>query len=499
MAAARSTHLPAARRRHRRPRSERRAGTRTLRPHPRRVRRLRGDRARSRRAPHAPDVGDERDPRHRDDRRDARRRLGGHDAPAHPRRRHRRAGRGERLRRLRRDGPDARDVQGEGREGTAGAEGRARARSMMDGEMRFTVMSLSYVVASLLFIFGLRQLSHPRSARSGNRLAAAGMTIALLATLLDRGIVSYLEIAIGTAIGAAIGIYSARRVQMTAMPQMVALFNGMGGATAALVSIAELLRASGHGERLGFGAALSGALGIAIGAISLTGSLVAFGKLQEILPGRPLLFPGRHLVNALLALAVLVLGGWIALGTVTGTTVWGLFGVALLLGVLVVMPIGGGDMPVMISVLNSIAGVAAALTGIVLSNQVLVVAGVLVGASGTLLTLLMSRAMNRSLTNVMFGGFGAETAAAGGGTAVARPVRQTSAEDAAIAMAFANRVIVIPGYGLAVAEGQRQVKELSSELEKRGVDVKYAIHPVAGRMPGHMNVLLAEADIPYEQ
>ena len=369
----------------------------------------------------------------------------------------------------------------------------------MDGEMRFTVMSLSYVVASLLFIFGLRQLSHPRSARSGNRLAAAGMTIALLATLLDRGIVSYLEIAIGTAIGAAIGIYSARRVQMTAMPQMVALFNGMGGATAALVSIAELLRAAGHGERLGFGAALSGALGIAIGAISLTGSLVAFGKLQEILPGRPLLFPGRHLVNALLALAVLVLGGWIALGTVTGTTVWGLFGVALLLGVLVVMPIGGGDMPVMISVLNSITGVAAALTGIVLSNQVLVVAGVLVGASGTLLTLLMSRAMNRSLTNVMFGGFGAETAAAGGGTAVARPVRQTSAEDAAIAMAFANRVIVIPGYGLAVAEGQRQVKELSSELEKRGVDVKYAIHPVAGRMPGHMNVLLAEADIPYEQ
>jgi H+-translocating NAD(P) transhydrogenase subunit beta len=369
----------------------------------------------------------------------------------------------------------------------------------MDAGMRFTVMSLSYVVASLLFIFGLRQLSHPRSARSGNRLAAAGMTIALLATLLDRGIVSYLEIAIGTAIGAAIGIYSARRVQMTAMPQMVALFNGMGGATAALVSIAELLRASGHGEQLGFGAALSGALGIAIGAISLTGSLVAFGKLQEILPGRPLLFPGRHLVNALLALAVIVLGGWIALGTVTGTTVWGLFGVALLLGVLVVMPIGGGDMPVMISVLNSITGVAAALTGIVLSNQVLVVAGVLVGASGTLLTLLMSRAMNRSLTNVMFGGFGAETAAAGGGTAVARPVRQTSAEDAAIAMAFANRVIVIPGYGLAVAEGQRQVKELSSELEKRGVDVKYAIHPVAGRMPGHMNVLLAEADIPYEQ
>src|SRR5688500_12911110 len=276
MAAARSTPLPAVRRRHRRPRSERRAGTRTLRPHPRRVRRLRGDRARSRGAPHAADVGDERDPRHRDDRRDARRRVGRHDAPSHPRRRRRRTGCGERLRRLRRHRPDARDVQGEGSH-EAKRQGRRPERGrLMDGDMRFTVMSLSYVVASLLFIFGLRQLSHPRSARSGNRLAAAGMTIALLATLLDRGIVSYLEIAIGTAIGAAIGIYSARRVQMTAMPQMVALFNGMGGATAALVSIAELLRASGHGERLGFGAALSGALGIAIGAISLTGSLVAF-------------------------------------------------------------------------------------------------------------------------------------------------------------------------------------------------------------------------------
>ncbi|HEX2779408.1 MAG TPA: NAD(P)(+) transhydrogenase (Re/Si-specific) subunit beta, partial [Gemmatimonadaceae bacterium] len=314
---------------------------------------------------------------------------------------------------------------------------------------------------------------------------------------LDRSIISWWEIAVGTAVGAAIGIYSARRVHMTAMPQMVALFNGMGGATAALVSIAEFIRAYGHGTVPGPGAAISGALGIAIGAISFTGSLIAFGKLQEILPGRPLLFPGRHVINGLLTLAIVALGAWVAVGRIDHPTVWGLFGVALLLGVLVVLPIGGGDMPVMISVLNSLTGVAAALTGIVLGNQVLVVAGMLVGASGTLLTLLMSRAMNRSLTNVVFGGFGATTAATG--TAVARPVRQTSAEDAAVAMAFANRVIVIPGYGLAVAEGQRQVKELSAELEKRGVDVKYAIHPVAGRMPGHMNVLLAEADIPYDQ
>ncbi|HEX2718656.1 MAG TPA: NAD(P)(+) transhydrogenase (Re/Si-specific) subunit beta, partial [Gemmatimonadaceae bacterium] len=368
----------------------------------------------------------------------------------------------------------------------------------MNGDLRFTVISLSYVAAALLFIFGLRRLSTPRTARSGNRLAAIGMLVALAATLLDRAIVSWWEIAIGTVVGAAVGIYSARRVQMTAMPQMVALFNGMGGATAALVSIAEFLRDYGHAVTPGVGAAISGALGIAIGAISFTGSLVAFGKLQEILPGRPLLFPGRHVVNALLALAVVALGAWIGRGDISPQPVWGLFALSLLLGVLVVLPIGGGDMPVMISVLNSLTGVAAALTGIVLHNQVLVVAGMLVGASGTLLTLLMSRAMNRPLSNVMFGGFGAESGA-GGGTAVARPVRQTSAEDAAVAMAFANRVIVIPGYGLAVAEGQRQVKELASELEKRGVDVKYAIHPVAGRMPGHMNVLLAEADIPYDQ
>jgi NAD(P) transhydrogenase subunit beta len=369
----------------------------------------------------------------------------------------------------------------------------------MTGDPRFTVISLAYIAAALLFVFGLRRLSSPRTARSGNRLAAAGMLIALVATLLDRSILSFWEIAIGTVIGAGVGIYSARRVQMTAMPQMVALFNGAGGATAALVSIAEFLRAAGHGEAIGVGAAVSGALGIAIGAISFTGSLVAFGKLQEILPGRPLLFPGRHAVNALLALGVIALGGAIGVHGAAPVTVWSLFAVALLLGILVVLPIGGGDMPVMISVLNSLTGVAAALTGIVLANQVLVVAGMLVGASGTLLTLLMSRAMNRPISNVMFGGFGAVAPLSAPGGAVARPVRQTSAEDAAVAMAFANRVIVIPGYGLAVAEAQRQIKELSSELERRGVDVKYAIHPVAGRMPGHMNVLLAEADIPYDQ
>ena len=369
----------------------------------------------------------------------------------------------------------------------------------MTGDPRFSVISLSYIAAALLFVFGLRRLSSPRTARSGNRVAALGMLVALAATLLDRSILSFWEIGIGTVVGAAIGIYSARRVQMTAMPQMVALFNGAGGGTAALVSIAEFLRATAHGDRASAGAAVSGALGIAIGAISLTGSVVAFGKLQEILPGRPLLFPARHPINALLALGIVALGGWIGLHAPGPAIVWGLFGAALLLGVLVVLPIGGGDMPVMISVLNSLTGVAAALTGIVLANQVLVVAGMLVGASGTLLTLLMSRAMNRPISNVLFAGFGAETTAGAASGGAVRPVRQTSADDAVVAMAFANRVIVIPGYGLAVAEGQRQIKELSAELERRGVEVKYAIHPVAGRMPGHMNVLLAEADIPYDQ
>ncbi len=369
----------------------------------------------------------------------------------------------------------------------------------MSDQLRSTIISVSYIVAALFFIFGLRRLSSPRTARSGNRLAAIGMFIALAVTLLDRSIISFTDIVIGTVIGAAVGIYSARRVAMTAMPQMVALFNGMGGATAALISVAEFLRATGHGEVPAIGATVSGALGIAIGAVSLTGSLVAFGKLQEILPGRPFLFPARHFINGVVALGIVALGGYLVATGITSAAVWGLFALALLLGVLVVIPVGGGDMPVMISILNSLTGVAAALTGIVLANQVLVVAGMLVGASGTLLTLLMSRAMNRSIANVLFGGVGVESAsgsaAAGGG----RSVRQTSAEDTAIAMAFANRVIVIPGYGLAVAEAQRQVKELGMELEKRGVEVKYAIHPVAGRMPGHMNVLLAEADIPYDQ
>jgi NAD(P) transhydrogenase subunit beta len=365
---------------------------------------------------------------------------------------------------------------------------------------RESVIAVAYIVSAVLFIFGLKRLSSPKTARSGNQLAAFGMVLALAATLLDRQILSFWTIAIGTLIGAAIGTYFALTVQMTAMPQMVALFNGMGGATAALVSVAEYIRLSRTGETIGAGESTSIALGTVIGAVSFTGSLIAFGKLQEVLPGKPIQFPLQRLFNGLLLLAIIALGVAIVIGNGDTTSLWELFGLALVLGVMFVLPIGGGDMPVVISILNSLTGLAAALTGLVLHNQMLVVAGVLVGASGTLLTLLMSTAMNRSVANVLFGAFGATPAAeAGGAAAIQKSIRQTTAEDTAIALAYARSVVIVPGYGLAVAEAQHTVRELATDLEKRGVDVKYAIHPVAGRMPGHMNVLLAEANVPYDQ
>ena len=371
-------------------------------------------------------------------------------------------------------------------------------------ELRESAIAVSYIVAAVLFIFGLKRLSSPATARSGNRVAAAGMALALGATLLDQQILSFWSIGVGTLIGAGIGTYFARTVQMTAMPQMVALFNGMGGATAALVSVAEYLRLraedTGATAVVPAGEATSIVLGTVIGAVSFTGSIIAFGKLQELLPGKPLQFSMQRLLNALLLIGIAVLGAAVATGRAGTAALWLIFILALALGALFVLPIGGGDMPVVISILNSLTGLAAALTGFVLHNQMLVVAGVLVGASGTLLTLLMSNAMNRSVANVLFGAFGA-----GSGGAVAQAatgtlsIRQTTAEDTAIALAYARTVVIVPGYGLAVAEAQHTVRELATDLEKRGVSVKYAIHPVAGRMPGHMNVLLAEANVPYDQ
>jgi len=367
-------------------------------------------------------------------------------------------------------------------------------------DMRESVIAVSYIVAAVLFILGLKQLSSPSTARAGNRLAAIGMTLALGVTLLDRQILSFWSIALGMFIGAVMGIYFARTVQMTAMPQMVALFNGMGGGTAALVSVAEFLRLSREGTAIGMGESTSIVLGTIIGAISFTGSLIAFGKLQELLSGKPLQFPLQRFINALTLAGIFALGGWVVVGTGGSAALWMLFAASLFLGAMFVLPIGGGDMPVVISILNSLTGLAAALTGFVLHNQMLVVAGVLVGASGTLLTLLMSTAMNRSVANVLFGAFGASGQdAAALATDVHRTVRQTTTEDTAIALAYARSVVIVPGYGLAVAEAQHTVRELATDLEKRGVSVKYAIHPVAGRMPGHMNVLLAEANVPYDQ
>ena len=364
--------------------------------------------------------------------------------------------------------------------------------------MRANPIDIAYLVTGVLFILGLKYLSSPKSARTGNRLAAVGMVIAIVATLLDRHIVSFTVIAIGVVVGAAIGIAAAQAVKMTAMPQMVALFNGAGGAAAALVASADFLGLAAHGPHLPADQSVAIMLSTLIGSVSFAGSIVAFMKLQELLTGRPLTFGGQHLVNGLVLLiavagAVAVVGGMASLPIFLIAA-----GSALLLGVLFVLPIGGADMPVIISLLNACTGIAASMTGFVLENNVLIISGALVGASGTLLTVLMGRAMNRPLTNVLFGAFGAKggTVAAAGATAKGN-VRAASVDDVAVMLAYAHQVIVVPGYGMAVAQAQHAVRDLATQLEEKGVTVKYAIHPVAGRMPGHMNVLLAEANVPY--
>ena len=363
------------------------------------------------------------------------------------------------------------------------------------------VINLTYVVAALLLVLGIKRLSSPATARSGNVIAAVGMAIALVFTLLDPDIDSYWLIVAGVAVGTVIGFASARLVKMTAIPQMVALFNGVGGGAAALIAGAEFHRLApetGHVPADLVGAMLFSAL---IGSISFSGSLVAFGKLQEVLPGRPIVFPGQQAFNAVLCAALIALGA-VAGATEEGWWLVALLAGALLFGILLVLPIGGADMPVVISLLNAFTGLAAASTGFVLDNVALIIGGTLVGASGTLLTILMGRAMNRSLANVLFSAFGAAPAGAAGAAAVAsdgQAVREITAEDAAVMLAYARRVVIVPGYGLAVAQAQHNVRELADLLERRGVDVRYAIHPVAGRMPGHMNVLLAEANVPYPQ
>ena len=366
-------------------------------------------------------------------------------------------------------------------------------------------IQFAYLVSSVLFILGIKGLSSPKTARSGNRLASIGMLLAVVATLLDRQILSYTWIIAGIAVGSAIGVVAARTVTMTAMPQMVALFNGSGGGAAALVSSLEYRHLIQSAGVLPMDSGVGILLGALIGAVSFSGSIVAFGKLQGIFTEQAVTYPLQQVVNGLLAAAILVLA-WMVLNGMGGNAAFLAFlAGSLLLGVLAVIPIGGGDMPVVISLLNSFTGLATAATGFALHNVVLIISGTLVGASGTLLTYLMCRAMNRSIMNVLFGAFGAapspSTPAAGArGSAVAgKPVRDVSVEDAATILAYARKVVIVPGYGLAVAQAQHAMRELADLLKARGVEVTYAIHPVAGRMPGHMNVLLAEANVPYEE
>jgi NAD(P) transhydrogenase subunit beta len=358
---------------------------------------------------------------------------------------------------------------------------------------RADVIQLLYIVAFGMFIAGLHMLRGPRTAVRGNQIAALGMAIAVVATLIDQRIGDWLLIVIGVAIGTAVGVPSARAVKMTAMPQMVALFNGVGGGAVALISVVEFRESGGNLPLESLIPILFAAI---IGSISFWGSIVAFLKLQETLKGR---FAIPRAVNALLALVAVGLAVVIAAGSDSELLFWLILLSAGALGVLAVLPIGGADMPVVISTLNAFTGLSAAAAGIALDNTALIVAGMLVGASGSILTRQMAEAMNRSLGNVFFGGLGAGGPSLPGGGETGGTVRSTSSADVAIQLSYARLVVVVPGYGMAVAQAQRAVADLASALEKRGIEVLYAIHPVAGRMPGHMNVLLAEADVPYDR
>ena len=366
---------------------------------------------------------------------------------------------------------------------------------------RAALVELAYIAAAVLFIFGLKMLGSARTAKRGNLVSAAGMLIAVAATLLTQGIVSYKLLLAGLVLGSAIGTLAARRVQMTAMPQMVALLNGFGGLASLFVGWAEYHRALKI-EHLDIPAFTMVATYLAaiIGGITFTGSMVAYAKLAEKIDGKPFLFRGQKPLNAsLLALSVLML----AIGSFAPGSTYGLFlaaaAISFVLGVLAVIPIGGADMPVVISLLNSYSGLAACAAGFIIGNTVLVVAGCLVGASGLILTRIMCKAMNRSLANVLFSGFGAAPTAAGAVAGEKREFHPISAEDAYYLLEAARSVVIVPGYGMAVAQAQHAVRELGDLLEKNGCEVRYAIHPVAGRMPGHMNILLAEANVSYDK
>jgi NAD(P) transhydrogenase subunit beta len=361
-----------------------------------------------------------------------------------------------------------------------------------------------YIVAFSLFIYGMSGLTGPRTAVRGNLIAAVGMAIAVVATLLTPHVLSgsgtVLLIVLGLVIGVAVGIPAALKVRMTAMPQMVALFNGVGGGAVAIIAWIEYRhRFYSGGSPWALKAEIPTLFAAIVGSISFWGSNIAFGKLQEILPGRPIKLPGQSIINLVLFSITVITAIVLAAGTHSQALfILGILVAAALLGNMVVLPIGGADMPVVISLLNAFTGLSAAATGIALNNTAMIVAGMIVGASGTILTNLMAKAMNRSVPAIVAGGFGGAIAAPAGGADHGGTVRSTSAQDVAIQLSYARQVVIAPGYGMAVAQAQHAVRELERALEKKGVEVKYAIHPVAGRMPGHMNVLLAEADVPYD-
>ena len=378
----------------------------------------------------------------------------------------------------------------------------------------YTIVYFAWLIGAACFVLGLHLMNSPATGRNGNRLSAAGMVLAVSATLIDlivrpEGLsaTAAVIIVVGFGLGGGAGLYTARTVKMTAMPQLVSLFNAVGGGAAALVAIDDFIRLAGGGADIS--TTIFVVLGVVFGSVTFSGSLIAGGKLQGLIPGQPIVVPGGQILTiaialiALIGTVVLVLGaaGVFALSSTASILVLALIVAAgLIFGITMVLPIGGADMPVVISLLNALTGTAAAMAGFVIGNPVLIIAGALVGASGTILTNLMAKAMNRSILNVMAGGFGTGDSAVGavvGGAGAS--VREVSADDAAIQLAYAQSVIIVPGYGLAVAQAQHQVRELAELLEAKGVDVKYAIHPVAGRMPGHMNVLLAEANVPYPQ
>ena len=356
--------------------------------------------------------------------------------------------------------------------------------------------NIFYVIASILFILGIKNLSHPKTARRGNFIAAMGMLIAIIVTLLAYGQLDYKLIIIGIVIGSIIGTFFALKVEMTQMPQMVAIFNGFGGSASALVAAAEFLK-SGDISTFTISTII---ISIFVGTLTFSGSFIAFGKLQGFVSGQPIIFPAQQLINAVLAIVLLVLGYLIILSPIEMNYFYGLIIISAVLGITLTIPIGGADMPVVISLLNSYSGIAAAATGFVLMNNALIISGALVGASGLILTNIMCKGMNRSLANVIFGAVGIEQETTDSDSNQKQVlIKSYSTEEAAMIFDAAEKVIVVPGYGLAVAQAQHAVREVAEFLENKGKEVLYAIHPVAGRMPGHMNVLLAEANISYDQ